>query len=138
MLQPKTQQISKNDIDYIKMMINDGMSHRQISKTTGWSVYTISRVRNGFYDKERQCQTVDINPLEEEVSRLKAENEKLNIDYNKLKNDYKKLYDIAKGMEQFIKEVKQKQQEDERPTRSLGAEKRESSAPKLKESHVWG
>ena len=103
----------------------------------GWSVYTISRVKSGFYDKERQCQTVDINPLEEEVTRLKAENKKLKVDYDKLEDDYEKLLTAARQMKAFIDEVKKKQQEDERPTRSFGIKKKENLVPKLEESHSF-
>lgn len=137
MLQPKTQQISKIDIDYIKMMIKDGMSHREISKTTGWSVATISRIRNGYYDIERQCQTVDINPLEEEVLKLQSENDKLKKELSTMEMRYRiSLREIDK-LERENEELQKKPSENEQPKRSFGVQKREKIDIKLNESHSW-
>lgn len=49
-LQKKQRQISDEQIEEIKKLRNQGLSFRAISKKTNWSVFTISRVLNGFYD----------------------------------------------------------------------------------------
>ena len=50
-LTPKTKQIPNKDIELIKMLRNNGLSYREITRQTGWSVATVSRVLNGVYDK---------------------------------------------------------------------------------------
>ena len=49
-LKPKIRQISDNDIKRIKTLRNQGLSYKKINVLTGWSVATISRALNGFYD----------------------------------------------------------------------------------------
>lgn len=49
-LQKKQRQISDEQIEEIKELRNQSLSFRAISKKTNWSVFTISRVLNGFYD----------------------------------------------------------------------------------------
>lgn len=77
MITPKEQQIKQSDIDWIKGRIRDGLSYSKIQKETGWSVATICRIKQGYYDKERQCQSVTENPLEKENLFLKSEIERL-------------------------------------------------------------
>ncbi|WP_290063376.1 helix-turn-helix domain-containing protein [Paraclostridium bifermentans] len=48
--QPKTKQISDKDILKIKKLKNEGKSYSYISKETGWSKATISRVINNKDD----------------------------------------------------------------------------------------
>lgn len=138
MLKPKQQQITKTDIEKIKLLLNSGISYRKIAENTGWSVYTISRVKSGFYDKERQCQTVDIDPLEEKLLKLQSENDKLKKELSTMEMRYRiSLKEIDK-LERENEELQKKPLENEQPKRSFGVQKRESSAPKLQESHIWG
>lgn len=50
-LTPKTKQIPNKDIELIKLLRNNGLSYREITRQTGWSIATVSRVLNGVYDK---------------------------------------------------------------------------------------
>lgn len=50
-LTPKTKQIPNKDIELIKVLRNNGLSYREITRQTGWSIATVSRVLNGVYDK---------------------------------------------------------------------------------------
>ena len=50
-LTPKTKQIPNKDIEFIKLLRNNGLSYREITRQTGWSIATVSRVLNGVYDK---------------------------------------------------------------------------------------
>lgn len=50
-LTPKTKQIPNKDIELIKLLRNNGLSYREITRQTGWSIATVSRVLNGIYDK---------------------------------------------------------------------------------------
>lgn len=137
MLKPKQQQIAKTDIERIKSLLNSGMSYRKIAENTGWSVFTISRVKSGFYDKERQCQTVDINPLEGEVLKLQAENDKLKKELSTMEMRYRiSLKEIDK-LERENEELQKKPSENEQPKRSFGVQKREKIDIKLNESHSW-
>lgn len=77
MITPKEQQIKQSDINLIKLRIKQGVSYSKIQKETSWSVATICRIKQGYYDKERQCQTVTENPLEKENLFLKSEIERL-------------------------------------------------------------
>lgn len=49
----RIQQITKQQILDIKKLRNDGLSYSEIEDQTKWSKYTISRVLNGHYDKNR-------------------------------------------------------------------------------------
>lgn len=49
-LKPRTRQISKNDIEQIKALKLQGLSHKAVSKITKWSTATISRVMKGDYN----------------------------------------------------------------------------------------
>lgn len=50
-LKPRSKKISKRDIKYIKNLheLNE-YTYREISQITKWSVCTVSKVINGFYD----------------------------------------------------------------------------------------
>lgn len=48
--EPKTRQITDNQIKEIKDLRNSGFSYREIQHKTGWSKFTIGRVLNGEYD----------------------------------------------------------------------------------------
>ena len=50
-LAPKTKQIPNKDIELIKLLRNNGLSYREITRQTGWSIATVSRVLNGVYDE---------------------------------------------------------------------------------------
>ena len=50
-LTPKTKQIPNKDIFIIKMLRDKGLSYREITRQTGWSIATVSRVLNGVYDE---------------------------------------------------------------------------------------
>ncbi len=50
-LTPKTKQIPNKDIELIKLLRNNGLSYREITRQTGWSIATVSRVLNGVYDE---------------------------------------------------------------------------------------
>lgn len=50
-LTPKTKQILNKDIFIIKMLRDKGLSYREITRQTGWSIATVSRVLNGVYDE---------------------------------------------------------------------------------------
>lgn len=50
-LTPKTKQIPNKDIELIKVLRNNGLSYREITRQTGWSIATVSRVLNGVYDE---------------------------------------------------------------------------------------
>lgn len=50
-LTPKIKQIPNKDIELIKLLRNNGLSYREITRQTGWSIATVSRVLNGVYDK---------------------------------------------------------------------------------------
>lgn len=50
-LKPRTKKISENDIKKIKELFNmKNHTYREISKITNWSICTVSKVINGFYD----------------------------------------------------------------------------------------
>ncbi len=50
-LEPKTRQISADDILYIKTLkAKEGISYSKIAKESGWSKATVCRVLNGAYD----------------------------------------------------------------------------------------
>lgn len=50
-LKPMTKQISKSDIEKIKELHSlNKYTYREISQITKWSVCTVSKVINGFYD----------------------------------------------------------------------------------------
>mgnify|MGYP004576828409 CR=1 FL=1 len=50
-LEPKTRQISSEDILYIKTLkAKEGLSYSKIAKESGWSKATVCRVLNGAYD----------------------------------------------------------------------------------------
>lgn len=50
-LKPRTKKISKNDIKKIKELHSlQKYTYREISQITKWSVCTVSKVINGFYD----------------------------------------------------------------------------------------
>ena len=49
-LEPKKRLIKWEEILRIKALKKEGMSYRSISKETGWSKATISRVINGYYE----------------------------------------------------------------------------------------
>lgn len=137
MLKPKQQQIAKTDIERIKSLLNSGMSYRKIAENTGWSVFTISRVKSGFYDKERQCQTIDTNPLEGEVLKLQSENDKLKKELSIMEMRYRiSLQEIDK-LERTNEELQKKSSENEQPKRSFGVQKRERIDIQLNESHSF-
>lgn len=50
-LTPKTKQIPNKDIKLIKLLRGKGLSYREITRQTGWSIATVSRVLNGVYDE---------------------------------------------------------------------------------------
>lgn len=50
-LTPKTKQILNKDIAIIKLLRSKGLSYREITRQTGWSIATVSRVLNGVYDE---------------------------------------------------------------------------------------
>ena len=50
-LTPKTKQIPNKDIFIIKMLRDKGLSYREITRQTGWSIATVSRGLNGVYDE---------------------------------------------------------------------------------------
>lgn len=50
-LTPKTKQIPNKDIVLIKLLRDRGLSYREITRQTGWSIATVSRVLNGVYDE---------------------------------------------------------------------------------------
>lgn len=138
MITPKEQQISKFDIELIKGRIKEGISYSKIQKETGWSVATICRIKQGYYDNERQCKTVDIDPLEEKNLKLQAENDKLKKELSTMEMRYRiSLKEIDK-LERENEELQKKTSENDQPKRSFRVQKRESSAPKLQESHIWG
>lgn len=49
-LQIKKRQISDEQINEIKELINQGLSYKKISEITKWSTATISKIKNGIYD----------------------------------------------------------------------------------------
>lgn len=50
-LKPRSKQITKNDIKRIKELFEmNEYTYREISQITKWSICTISKVINGFYD----------------------------------------------------------------------------------------
>jgi DNA repair exonuclease SbcCD ATPase subunit len=50
-LKPRSKQITKNDIKRIKELFEmNEYNYREISQITKWSICTISKVINGFYD----------------------------------------------------------------------------------------
>ncbi len=50
-LKPRTKKISKVDIEKIKNLHKlNTYTYREISQTTKWSLCTVSKVINGFYD----------------------------------------------------------------------------------------
>lgn len=49
-LQSKPRQITDKQIREIKDLLNQGVSYRKISDTTNWSINTISKIKNGYYD----------------------------------------------------------------------------------------
>ncbi len=50
-LKPRTKKISKNDIKKIKELHSlQKYTYREISQITKWSLCTVSKVINGFYD----------------------------------------------------------------------------------------
>ena len=49
-LQIKKRQISDEQINEIKELINQGLSYKKISEITKWSTATISKIKNGVYD----------------------------------------------------------------------------------------
>ena len=49
-LQIKKRQISDEQINEIKELINQGLSYKKISEITKWSTVTISKIKNGIYD----------------------------------------------------------------------------------------
>lgn len=145
MLEPKVQQITKTDINRIKQMINEGMSHRQIAKTTGWSVYTISKIRNGFYDIERQCQTVDINPLENENLFLKSEIERLKKELStkemlyKISNERRyELEEENKKLQTLKNNTEHSEPLEQKKTIKFGSHKTYDTDLSKYESHSFG
>lgn len=50
-LTPKIKQIPNKDIALIKLLRGKGLSYREITRQTGWSIATVSRVLNGVYDE---------------------------------------------------------------------------------------
>lgn len=52
-LEPKTRQISSEDILYIKTLRSkEKLSYSEIAKESGWSKSTVCRVLNGAYDND--------------------------------------------------------------------------------------
>lgn len=50
-LKPRSKKISQNDIDNIKNLFNmKKYTYREISNISNWSICTISKVINGYYD----------------------------------------------------------------------------------------
>ena len=49
-LQSRVKQITDEQIQEIKDLLDKGVSYRQIQKQTKWSTFTISRIKNGYYD----------------------------------------------------------------------------------------
>ncbi|MDO7204076.1 hypothetical protein Q5M85_07915 [Paraclostridium bifermentans] len=50
-LKPRSKKISQNDIDNIKDLFNmKKYTYREISNISNWSICTISKVINGYYD----------------------------------------------------------------------------------------
>ncbi|EQK40289.1 putative DNA-binding domain protein [[Clostridium] bifermentans ATCC 638] len=50
-LKPRSKKISQNDIDKIKELFNmKKYTYREISNISNWSICTISKVINGYYD----------------------------------------------------------------------------------------
>lgn len=50
-LKPRSKKISQNDIDNIKNLFNmKKYNYREISSISNWSICTISKVINGYYD----------------------------------------------------------------------------------------
>lgn len=50
-LKPRTKKISKSDIEKIKELFKiKKYTYREISQITKWSICTVSKVINGFYD----------------------------------------------------------------------------------------
>ncbi|MDU4936128.1 MAG: hypothetical protein E6X43_12540 [Peptostreptococcaceae bacterium] len=49
-LKPRKQEIKQCDIDLIKKMYSQNYTYREIKSKTGWSLNTISKVINKFYD----------------------------------------------------------------------------------------
>lgn len=50
-LKPRSQKITQEDIDKIKELFNiNKYTYREISSITNWSICTISKVINGYYD----------------------------------------------------------------------------------------
>ncbi len=49
-LQSKPRQITDKQIQEIKELLNQGLSYRKISDKTKWSINTISKIKNGYYD----------------------------------------------------------------------------------------
>ena len=50
-LKPRSKKISQNDIDNIKKLFNmKKYTYREISNISNWSICTISKVINGYYD----------------------------------------------------------------------------------------
>lgn len=50
-LKPRSKKISQNDIDTIKNLFNmKKYTYREISNISNWSICTISKVINGYYD----------------------------------------------------------------------------------------
>lgn len=50
-LKPRSKKISQNDIDNIKNLFNmKKYTYREISTLSNWSICTISKVINGYYD----------------------------------------------------------------------------------------
>lgn len=49
-LKPKQQRITNDDIELIKDLKKQQYTYREIEKKTGWSLNTISKAINNFYD----------------------------------------------------------------------------------------
>ncbi|MCU9810158.1 hypothetical protein LEQ06_19650 [Paraclostridium sp. AKS46] len=50
-LKPRSRQVTKSDIKRIKELFEmNGYTYREISQITKWSICTISKAINGFYD----------------------------------------------------------------------------------------
>lgn len=52
-LKPKQQRITNDDIELIKDLKKQQYTYREIEKKTGWSLNTISKAINNFYDNEK-------------------------------------------------------------------------------------
>lgn len=50
-LQSRVRQITDEQVQEIKSLLEQGLSYRQIEEQTKWSTFTISRINNGYYDE---------------------------------------------------------------------------------------